>query len=76
MLAKRKGAKEKLQASIVVDVHASGMEWGALTQIWYSSLMSADQASLKRIKLSATLHLALHQLEHGDLRLGLSVGPR
>jgi hypothetical protein len=36
----------------------------------------ADDACLKEIKLSSTVHLALYKLEFGDLPFGLSVGPR
>src|SRR3546814_2056451 len=35
----------------------------------------ADSADLKQVDLGAAIHLALHQLEPGDLTFGLSVGP-
>lgn len=48
----------------------------ALTHIWCDLSCRADQAGLKQIKLSAAVHLTLHELELGNLPLSLSVGPR
>src|SRR3546814_4140649 len=42
--------------------------------IWRSR-SRADSADLKQVDLGAAIHLALHQLEPGDLTFGLSVGP-
>ena len=36
----------------------------------------ADDACLKDVEFAAAIHLPLHQLEFGDLPLGLAVGPR
>jgi len=38
-------------------------------------LSGADDAGRKEIDLSSAVHLALHELEFGDLALRLAVGP-
>lgn len=42
--------------------------------IWRSS-GGADQSGLKEVDLPSSVHLALHQLQFGDLPLGLTVRP-
>src|SRR5262249_33277007 len=37
--------------------------------------IGADESSLKEIELPTTVHLALHELQLGDLALGLAIGP-
>src|SRR6267378_7153449 len=39
------------------------------------SLSSADQSCAEKIEFRATIHLAFHELELGDLAFSLSVGP-
>jgi hypothetical protein len=41
-----------------------------------STLAGADDAGLEQIELAATIHLALDELEFGNLSLGLAVRPR
>jgi hypothetical protein len=46
----------------------------ALTHIWWwPRLISADYPGLEQIELSATIHLALHELELCYLTFGLAI---
>ena len=39
-------------------------------------LRTSDHAGFEKVELSVPIHLALDELEFGDLTLSLSVGPR
>jgi hypothetical protein len=38
--------------------------------------MGVDHSGLKEVEFSTTVHLSFHELQLGDLALGLTVGPR
>ncbi len=53
---------------------------GAETGVWRTldaaASPGADQPRFEQIELGSTVHLPLHELEAGDLPLGLAIRPR
>jgi len=49
--------------------------WRELGADWQPVSPRLDRASAQEVDLAAAVHLALDELEFGDLTLGLAVGP-
>jgi hypothetical protein len=58
--------------------HACDPAWkiGSDAILMTCGLRTSDHAGFEKVELSAPVHLALDELEFGDLTLSLSVGPR
>lgn len=53
-----------------------GVEKGSVADLMVRTSSRGDDARPKDVQSAAAIHLPLHQLELGDMPLGLAVGPR